>query len=304
MHSANGMKQAEAWVRRYVEPSGALTVAHDAPWSTVLRVPIGDGVAWFKACAPVQTFEPRLSAHLFARWPDRVAEVLAHDDERGWLLMADAGTALREGGNPPEAWLAALPGYAELQRGEAVHAVEHLQNGVPDLRLQTLTSRYEDLLLRHDLPLASTELEALRRFAPRFAELCSELAKHDLPATIQHDDLHHANLYVRGDSLRVLDWGDSSVAHPFFSLVVPYRFLDEINGLPPSDPWYARLRDAYLEPWGSGLGNVFSLAIRVGLFAHAFAWARQRDHLPPQEHADRDLWFGVVLRRAIAQIPG
>jgi hypothetical protein len=304
VHSANGMKEAEAWVRRHVEPSGALTVAHEAPWSTVLRVPIGDDVAWFKACSPVQVFEPRLSADLFARWPGRVGEVVAHDDERGWLLMVDAGTALRESGNPPEAWLAALPGYAELQRGEAVHAAEHLRHGVPDLRAETLPALYEDLLLRHDLPLAPAELEALRRFAPRYAELCSELAAHDLPPTIQHDDLHHANLYVRDESLRVLDWGDSSVAHPFFSLVVTYRFLDEINGLPPTDPWYARLRDAYLEPWGNGLGDVFSLAIRVGMFAHTFAWARQRDHLPPEEHADRDPWFAVVLRRALARIPG
>jgi len=297
------MKEEEDWVRLQVEPAGPLTPAHAAPWSTVLRVPLADGVAWFKACAPVQAFEPRLSADLFGRWPDRVGEVLAHDDERAWLLMADAGAALRENGNPPEAWLAALPGYAELQSGEARHADEHLAHGVPDLREETLPDRFDDLV-GGDLPLASSEVEALRRFAPRFADLCSQLADHDLPPTIQHDDLHHANLYVRGESLRVLDWGDSSVANPFFSLVVTYRFLEEVNGLPPGDPWYARLRDAYLEPWGSGLTDAFSLAVRVGMFAHTFAWSRQRDRLSPGERSDFDPWFGVVLRRAIARIPG
>src|SRR3954470_8972303 len=113
---------AEDWIRAPVEPVGAIEKAHERPWATVLRVPIGEGVAWFKACAPVQAFEPRLTAELSSRWPDRVAEVLGHNEERGWLLLADAGTSIGEFGNPPEAWLAVLPRYAELQRGEAVYA--------------------------------------------------------------------------------------------------------------------------------------------------------------------------------------
>jgi len=70
------------------------------------------------------------------------------------------------------------------------------------------------------------------------------------------------------------------IAHPFASLVVTFRFLEERNQLAPGDPWFARLRDAYLEPWGGGLAGVFALAIRVGTLAHTFAWARQRDYLP------------------------
>ena len=107
----------------------------------MLRVPLADGVAWFKACGPVQAFEPRLTGELFTRWPDRVAEVLAHDEERAWLLLGDAGTPIAACGNPPEAWLAVLPLYAELQRGEAAHMDEHLAHGVPDLRIATMTRR-------------------------------------------------------------------------------------------------------------------------------------------------------------------
>ena len=111
-------RAAEDWIRAHVEPCGVIETTHERPWATVWRVPLGDGVAWFKRCARVQAFEPRLTAQLFARWPDRVPELLGHDDERGWLLLADAGTPLRDLGNPLDAWLAALPLYAELQRGE------------------------------------------------------------------------------------------------------------------------------------------------------------------------------------------
>ncbi|TME35686.1 MAG: hypothetical protein E6I75_11335, partial [Chloroflexi bacterium] len=88
-----------------------------------------------------------------------------------------------------------------------------------------------------------------------------------------------ANVYKRGERLRLLDWGDSSISHPFASLVVTFRFLEEINKLPPGDAWFSRLRDAYLEPWGSGLTHAFRLAVRIGAFAHTFAWMRQRDAL-------------------------
>ena len=110
-----------------------------------------------------------------------------------------------------------------------------------------------------------------------------------------------ANVYARGERLRLLDWGDASISHPFASLVVTFRFLEERNGLPPGDPWFARLRDVYLEPWGRGLAGVFALAFRVGTFAHTFAWMRQRDHLPEEARPEFDRRFPSVLRRAVAQ---
>jgi hypothetical protein len=293
------LADAEGWIRAHVEPVGAIETVHERPWATVLRVPVADGVVWFKTCGPVQAFEPRLTAELFARHPDRVAEVLGHDEERAWLLLGDAGTPIREFGNPPEAWLVVLPRYAELQRAEAAHTLDHLAHGVPDLRVATLPARFDDLLQR-ELPLERGEVDRLRAFAPRLAELCDELLAHDVPETIQHDDLHMANVYERDGRFRVLDWGDSSISHPFASLVETFRFLEEFTELPPGDPWFERLRDAYLEPWGGGLEDVFALAMPVGAFAHAIAWLRQRDHLSAKERAEFDEWFPVVLRRAIA----
>jgi len=168
---------AEAWIRTYVEPTGAIETVRERPWATVLRVPLVDGVAWFKACSPIHAFEPRLTAGLFARWPDRVVEVLGHDEERAWLLLADAGSPIGYYLNPPETWLAALSPYAELQRGEATYASEHLTHHVPDLRVATLPLRYEELL-RHGLPLESDEIRRLRAFTVHFGELCAELAAH------------------------------------------------------------------------------------------------------------------------------
>ena len=293
----------EQWIREHVEPIGPIELVHDRPWAKVMRVPTADRIVWFKACAPVQAFEPRLSAHLSRRWPDRVAEVVAHDEDRAWLLLVDAGQPIGAFGNPPEFWLTALPRYAELQRGEAAHIGDHLRHGVPDLRLHMLPDRYADLV-RRDVPLDGHEVGRIRQFTQQFGRLCADLAAHGVPETIQHDDLHMANLFAHGSQARILDWGDSSISHPFASLVVTFRFLEERNGLPPSDPWFERLRDAYLEPWGSGLRETFALAMRVGSIAHAIAWLRQRDALAPEARSGFDEGFSVVLRRALGQMEG
>jgi hypothetical protein len=147
------LADAEDWIRTYIEPVSPIRAEHQRPWATVLRVPIAEGVAWFKACGP-----------------------------------------------------------------------------------------------------------ASRARLGRFVDLA-----------------------------------------PVRVAVVTFRFLEEVTKLHPDDPWFARLRDAYLEPWGRGLEGVFALAMRVGIFAHAIAWLRQRDHVAPKGRAEFDSVFPIVLRRAIAR---
>lgn len=289
------------WICAHVAPTGPATWIRTRPWATVATIPVTGGNVWFKACAPVQAFEPRLTAGLSSRWPELLPGLLAWDEHRAWLLLEDAGTVARDLGNPPELWLQALPAYAELQRGEAAHAEDHVSHGVPDLRVDKLAARFAELL-SPDLPLRSEERSRLHAFEVTFGRWCAELDDAGIPASIQHDDLHHGNLYLRDRRPRILDWGDSSISHPFASLVVTFRFLERINRLDPADPWFAQLRDAYLEPWGGAdHRETFDLAMRVGRFAHAIAWIRQRDAIgDAAERANFDEEYAVVLRRALA----
>jgi hypothetical protein len=291
----------DAWIRSVVDPTGSIDLVRVRPWASVVQVPTANGLAWFKACQPAQAFEPRLTAELYGRWPDRVVRVLGHDPQRAWLLTADAGRSIGSLGNPPELWERVLPRYAELQRGERAHVDDHLAHDVIDLRAAALPVRYA-MMLSRDLPLEARELETLRRFESHFAELCAEVAAESPGDTIQHDDLHVNGVFVLGDEPRVMDWGDASIGHPFASLIVTFRFLERENGLAPGDPWFARLRDAYLEPWGTALVPVFERAMRVAAFAHPTAWIRHRDPLRGAARASFDTEYAVVLRRALARV--
>lgn len=301
-----------AWVAEVLGADPSLELQKMRSWATTLRVTAAGETYWFKACQPIQAFEPTLVATLATRWPDRLPRVLAFDAARAWLLTADAGATVGTLENAPEIWLRALPRYAELQRGEAGHAGEHLDHGVPDLRLTVLPERYEHLLSR-PLPIGAEDLARLDAFGPTFGGLVADLATADLGESIQHDDLHVNSVCVRGDELRVIDWGDASIAHPFFSLVVTFWFLERQNGLSPEDPWFDRLRSAYLEPWGSGPGHrpaqelldVLRLAERVGLVAHAIAWVRHRDAIHRGDaRLAFDVHFAELLGRVVSRAVG
>lgn len=270
------------WVTEHVELTGSLRLFHERPWGSVWHGQSVGGVVWLKICAPIQTFEPHLTASLASRWPRLLPKVLADDDARRWLLLGDAGERLGFGAGPAP-WVSLLSAYADLQRGEATRTEEHLTAGVPDRRLSEFPALY-DAMLEHQLPLAASELAALRAFAPRFVQLCEELASAGIPETIQHDDLHGNNVYPGGAG-RILDWGDACVSHPFLTLFVTFLHLEELEGLEQHDPWFARLRDTYLEQWGrpAELRESFELAQRVGPFANLFKELRVLDAVPETE---------------------
>lgn len=251
----------------------------DRPWSTVWR----DGDLWRKRCKSIWRFEPTLTVALAKRWPDRMPEVVDHGDD--WLVMRDAGAMIEDLPHAHALWLEAIARYGELQRGELAHVDEHLATGVPDQRPPALLRDYADMLARDELPWRDGQRERLARFEPEFARLVDEL--EDV-VSIQHDDLHIHNVY---EGPRILDWGDSCVAHPFFSLVVTFNFVKTGQDA---------IRDAYLEAYGGGREE-FDRALRVGRIVHLFKWIRIRDVLPPEEIADYDEWFAGWIGDAVAQ---
>jgi Ser/Thr protein kinase RdoA (MazF antagonist) len=177
---------------------------------------------------------------------------------------------------------------------------ELLALGLPDVRLPVVAAAYEPFL-EHDRWLAPGEEARLRALAPRFRELCDELEAFGLPDSIQHDDLHDANVFVRDGRVAILDWGDSSVAHPLFSWrkamgVALDRGLDA-----------DALRAAYLAPWTAfaperRLREALRLAVVVGSFAYAFQFQRQLDFMPPEARPEYEPYLPGLLRRLLERL--
>ena len=144
--------------------------------------------------------------------PELLPEVVAANDD-GWLLLVDAGERARE---HPIDWRAMLHAYAALQRASAAHVDALLAAGAYDNRPAAVVERVQALM--HYLPTeVATELESR---LPHVAERIERLAASKLPITIDHGDLHDGNVFLSEGHVRIIDWGDSAVAHPFFTLSV------------------------------------------------------------------------------------
>jgi hypothetical protein len=280
-----------------VEATGQLEKIHDRPWSTVLRVPTAAGSLYLKQEAPVQAYEVPLTVALAERWPDRVPEVVAADIERAWLLLRDGGTNVADNGEVA-AFPEALRLYAELQVGEIEHVDELLAIGLRDLRLPVVVDAYEPFFER-DHGLEPDEVAQLLALAPKYRELCDELDAFRLPASIQHDDLHQWNVFVRDGRVALYDWGDSSVAFPLWSWLKPFRAARDF-GIDP-EPF----RVAYLSPWLNHaperqLRRALDLAVPTGLFPYALQIRRQYD--ATQAHEEYRRYLPQNLRRLLEHL--
>lgn len=250
------------------------------PWSVLIRTGVGGREAvWFKANPPGSAFEAALGREL-ARWvPQDVLAPLAVEARRGWSLLPDGGPlfcdALNRGPADPRAWEEPLRQYARMQRALVPHADAIERLGVPGARTAALPAVFDRLLTAAAPgPDDRRRLSALR---PRLVEWCGELAALGPADTLDHADLHEAQVFHPAPGVfRFFDWGDAAVSHPFFSFLVPARSARERYG-PEALP---RLRDAYLDTWvGDGrtlaeLRHALGLAWRLAALGRAASWGR------------------------------
>lgn len=186
---------------------GSIEQPHIRHWSTVLRIPTIIGNIYFKAVIPNLAYEAVLTQTLSHWYPDCVPQILATNREQGWLLMSDGGLRLRERLKTEDGiqcWIDLLPIYAQLQKQSVQHLDELLELGVPDRRLATLPTKFQELLTNTELlglnrpdGLSSDEYQRLQHSANKVAKLCEQLATYSVPETLHHGDLHDGNVFIR-----------------------------------------------------------------------------------------------------------
>jgi hypothetical protein len=244
---------------------------------------------WLKVNAAETAYEARLLTELSGTGSSPVPHSRSHPTEP-WCLVADAGQSARDAlqaAEPAERirfWTTVLPRYAELQQAAEPAALHSI--GLPDLSAGALLDRFDEVMTDRrwftaDVApdLSPSDWELVQACRPRLAEVASRLADAR-PATLQHDDLHDGNVFGSEDTVRIIDWGDASVAHPFGTLLVTLRVLAYQLRCSWDDPKLDPVRDGYLEVWGTAgesaveLHRELDLAVRTGALARAAAWRR------------------------------
>ena len=191
---------------------------------------------WGKAVSQGFAAECGLLPFLAERSPTLVLAPIAVEPEHGWILLPDGGDTL-EGIADVPTWTKALMGYAELQQSVVGAEATLLDLGCPDLRPHAAVRRLEQMMEAGHVP-------EHRRLVDAAAAVASRLDVDLVPATIQHDDLRPDNVFADG---RVFDWGDSSLAHPFASLLT--ALMPNRVDRPGTAADKAEMRNDYLRSW-------------------------------------------------------
>ncbi|MBV2363077.1 hypothetical protein ACFPZ0_25895 [Streptomonospora nanhaiensis] len=304
-----------SWVRDRLAERGARLLADPPrvrmrPWSATARFTSTLGPVWFKANAPGGEFEAALHGALHAWVPGRVVPPLAVDVTRGWTLMPEAGTMLREQTAVDDftVWEAMLGAYAELQRALVPRVRDLLALDVPDMRPTALGRHLDNLLADADVAQALGEgLDLLLRNRSVFDADCKALDDTGIPASLDHVDLHLGNVFVLEGRYRFADWGDSVVAHPMASLMVPLAIArDQLNA---DARTRRRLRDAFLEPWtavwpAAELRAAVPRATRLAALSRCLAWSRSFPEVRAPLAQARAAQTAHLLRGLLEDEPG
>ena len=294
---------ARAWIEEQLaadgrEITGPPEQPHLQQWATALRVPATGGVVWFKACLPELAFELRVLELLAAHRADLLPTVIASEPARAWTLLEDAGDRLRELESRPGQvgrWAAAVGEYAELQRSAAADTDALVAAGATDRRGERLLEQFRGLL-EHDHGLTADEVERLRGLLPTLRAYVDQLGELGVPDSIQHDDLHDGNIFVRNGDCRIIDWGDSCVAHPFHSLTLVIAVVEHRLGPEP----VAEVRDAYLSPWSvSASPEQLDAAFRLGYVSGTLKWHEVRNLVADPLREPFDDALPLRLRRLL-----
>lgn len=270
------------------EPVGEVELVAQWPISSVLKLATSRGTVFFKAVFAAFFNEPALTRALASEHPGLVPEVLAVDDERGWILMRELrGEQMAE--RDVERWASGLETAAIVHRSWVGRDRELTGLGVPDRSAALLVQRLPEVL--DTIELSADDRRRAVAVLPELERLAAELETGPLRPTLVHGDLHPGNVMVSGDDVCIFDWSDGTLSHPLFDLP-PYLSWTKDEAV------RERLVSAYLACWTDVASSerLRLLAAAADPLAHAHHALSYLGILEALEDADR-WWFVDEPRR-------
>ena len=311
--------KAEPWAGRLDEHPLRLPYAKlggpDADIAWAIAVLARHGLALDRPPRQVRTWNLsslwRLPANGRTFWLKVTPPFMAHE---GAILEALAGGPVpallgREGGRILMPEIAGMDCYGarapllsrmvdlivEIQRGWIGRTEELRALGLNDWRASALARAVAETFARNADDLTKEDRQPLARFVDALDARLAEVAACGLPETLVHGDFHPGNLRADGETLTLLDWGDSGVGHP---LLDEPAFLERV----PADA-AAGLRERWHGAWrtvapGSDPARASRLLAPIGALRQATVYQGFLDQIEPSEHPYHRTDPAERLRRA------
>jgi hypothetical protein len=236
--------------------------------SALIRAGTSQGTVFCKKVAPSRAHELPVTALLRCLLPDFLPRLVEAPMEHGWLVSFEDG--YRPVADSPDfrERVRATQAYAALQRATGPHLARLLDVGALDWTPGRIRIEAAELYKRIGLLIPRTKRDAWHTHYERFSRACQKLLDLRLPAILQHDDLHAANVLISDSGVKFLDWAYVSVGFPTFSVSGLLYPKGDWNGQAP-----AELDTAYLAAIGQEYpfdapAQIRALRSEFGPFGH------------------------------------
>ncbi|QRN03495.1 phosphotransferase [Legionella sp. MW5194] len=240
-------------IQKIVEP------AH----SIVSKINTSQGIFYLKQTPPALFLEPDTISLLQARGCRHIPTVIAKNDRyRCFLTTACGDLTLRslfsKSGVDTDLLGQGISHYTSIQRNLENDTPKLITFGLPDWRLEKFPLLYRELIQETNRLIADglmpEEIATLNRAYDFCIEQCELLSKYKIPETINHCDFHDNNMLLSKESgeISIIDWGETVIGHPFFSLNTCLWNLTYFHKMKRDDMQYQALQKICVSPW---LGN-------------------------------------------------
>lgn len=226
---------------------GEPEIVVETPWSTVIRFLTSDGCIYLKQTPADLFIEIGIIKTIQKNMPNSLTPmILCENPELHCFLMRSCGDhSLRTRFNgliEPALLVTGISSYIKILRSfeQNLNALQMID--IPDWRVNQFPQLYvkflENKALLLDEGLTQVEIDKLMRLIPVIESMCGSLSKQKIKETLVNSDFNENNLVIneKTQQISIIDWGESVIAHPFFSIAshlqsIARRYKLELKGV-------------------------------------------------------------------------
>lgn len=237
-------------IRKVVEPA----------YSIVHKINTSQGIFYLKQTPPALFLEPDTISLFQAQGCQHIPTVIAKNDQYHCFLTTACGDVTLRALFLKDSIDMDLMGrgishYVSIQRNLEHDTAKLLVLGLPDWRLDQFPLLYHELIQETDLLIADglsqKEVTTLDQAYNFCVEQCELLSTYKIPETINHCDFQDNNMLLspKTGEVSIIDWGETVIGHPFFSLNTCLWNLTYFHNVKPDDIQYQALQRLCVSSW-------------------------------------------------------
>ena len=218
----------------------------DTPWSTVIKVELGLNCYYLKQTPSDLFIEPDVINFIQMKIPNApVPEILSLNGGLDCFIMNNCGDiSLRtkfNGSIDTDLLIRGIRTFIQIQRSCENFIEEAMAIGLSDWRVNRYPELYVELLERENLLLEEglnqDEINRLIKLVPTVESICNLFSQYKIKETLVNCDFNENNMIINEATkkISIVDWGESVISHPFFTLAghlrnTARRYKLDLNG--------------------------------------------------------------------------